>query len=62
MLTDLGRSAQWAFKDAIETRHKSWEFHWRVFQAISDGNRPAAEKAMAEHIQDVWSRLETNEE
>jgi GntR family transcriptional regulator, transcriptional repressor for pyruvate dehydrogenase complex len=61
ILTDLGRSAQWAFKDAVENREQSWKFHWAVFQAISAGNRPAAEKAMAEHIQDVWTRLEAVE-
>ncbi len=62
ILTDLGRSAQWAYRDAVENREQSLKFHGTVFQAISEGNRPAAEKAMAEHIQTVWARLDTNEE
>jgi GntR family transcriptional regulator, transcriptional repressor for pyruvate dehydrogenase complex len=62
ILTDLGRSAQWAYRDSIENREQSLALHFAVLQAVSDKNRPGAEKAMAEHIKTVWSRLDTSEE
>jgi GntR family transcriptional regulator, transcriptional repressor for pyruvate dehydrogenase complex len=62
ILTDLGRSAQWAYKNTVDNRERSWKFHWGIFQALSAGNGLMAEKAMAEHIQDVFGRIETNEE
>jgi len=60
MLTDIGRSAQWAYKDSKDNRKRSLEFHRAVYESAASGSASRAERAMREHIQDVWARIDDN--
>jgi GntR family transcriptional regulator, transcriptional repressor for pyruvate dehydrogenase complex len=59
VLTDLSRSTQWAYRDSIENRRHSLSYHERVLAAIFERDGPAAHRAMLEHIETVWERVET---
>jgi GntR family transcriptional repressor for pyruvate dehydrogenase complex len=58
MLTDLSRRAQWAYRDSTADREKSLSYHRLVLKRIETQKATEAGKAMAEHIRDVWGRLE----
>ena len=58
ILSDLSRMVQWAYRDRVEDRRRSVMFHKTIFEAVKSGDSEAADEAMAEHIQDVWGRIE----
>jgi GntR family transcriptional regulator, transcriptional repressor for pyruvate dehydrogenase complex len=58
ILTDISRSAQWAFRDAIADRRRSLEYHREISAAVAKRDEEWAEMAMKAHIRDVWDRAE----
>ena len=58
ILTDLTRSVQWAYPDAVDYRERTVELHRGVFEAIRSGDAKRAEKAMRKHLTDVWESIE----
>lgn len=58
ILTDLSRSAQWAYRDSVENRKRSLEYHRAILGGIESGDCAGAEQAMREHIREVGNRLE----
>ncbi len=58
ILTDLSRTAQQAYRNTVEDRQRSIEFHKSIYEAVRARDEDWAEEAMSEHINDVWARVE----